>query len=409
MSATPGVYRNAIWANSAATGCNTIVTATWPFVAAAGLITLQQSAFLLTIGLTCSLLAVLPAGVVADRYHRGTILRFQATTTAVCVTACLAGIAANANTFVACTVMASTLGALSALSGPTVSGLLKELAPPARLAEARASLQVTTRTAQVIGAPLAGALCAVTWALSFLAVLIAAILQFAFAKRIPQASARPRPRSQGSSALQDFATGLSYMWRNRLLRAFALFASFGNLSSMLVLTLVNLALIHQETPVAVIGFVGGLAVAATIAGGLLAPTLLRRFTPWQLCLGSTLFSAATLLPLLWWPDVPLITLCLCLSRITQPAAAASVGGYVMHAVPDEFQGRVAAAITVIAIALQPLAPLVAESAVSTSIHATAIVVSIGALVVSAFSLTISHTFRDVGLPETWGEPHPQPH
>lgn len=40
-----------------------------------------------------------------------------------------------------------------------------------------------------------------------------------------------------------------------------------------------------------------------------------------------------------------------------------------------------------------------ENAVSNSIHTTAVVVSIGALAVSAFSLTICRSFRDVGLPE----------
>lgn len=397
--------RKVIGSNALAVGGSSLLLAAWPFVAAEGLITISQSGMLTALGMTATVLAVLPAGVVADRADRVSTLRVQACVQAAMIALALVFILAlHWPPLPVLAMIAVGCGLASSVVSPTVAGLIKQTTSPERLPEARASLQVATRSAQTVSAPLAGVLAALWWPLSMCGALLSMVVQVAVLSRVSRPASERGPQSgpvNSESVLKSLTNGIKFTVSSPMLRSFAAFASFGNFASVLVLVTVNLTLVERGTPVAAIGLIDGLAVCATVCGGLLSRFVLHRFTPWQLCLASTLWTLVALVPLIWQTPVWLLAGCLVLSRLPQPAAAASVGGYVMHTIPDQYQGRAAATISVVALCLQPLAPVVAAFAVTHHMFNASLLTTCLALMLSVFGLLVSPTFRQVGKPKSW--------
>jgi MFS family permease len=301
------------------------------------------------------LAAGLPAGSLADRYDRRTIVIATEAARAAVTAGVVMALAAGWLSLPLLLAAAALLGIGQAVKGAAGLLLMREVVAPEQLTRALTQDEVRMNGAALAGPAIGGALYgvhALAHALpfvftagSFLVALAAAALMAVVPGQARDARVQVRPADQpeDTDGSGSMLAGLRTLWDQPVLRAATMLIMFVNTIGAGLDLVIIVILRHQAVPPDMIG----VALGAGAAGGLVGAPLvgiLHRLRPGVLMLGMCLLDVLILALLAvpfgpWW-----VAGLLFIVMLGVPAIRVMVDILVIRQAPPEQRGRVVAAL-----------------------------------------------------------------
>ena len=319
-------------------------------------------AALLSVGM---LISGLPAGQLADRYDRRTIVIAAESGRALVTGVVAAGLIAGWLSLPILLAAAVMLGAGQSVAGAARMPLVRSVVAPEQLTTALVQEEVRQSGAQLAGPPLAGALYGIRalahsvpflfTAGSFVVALLSAILMKimpggAREDQRPLAAQEPSDQDRGKPAGDKdhggMLTGLRTIWRHPVLRAAMALLTLVNTVGAGVDLIIIVLLRHQHVQPGVIGLVLASAAVGSLAGAPLVK-MLHRLRPGVLLISEAALLVAGFFLLAlpfgpWW-----VAGILFVSMLAVPAMRVLLDVLVLRQAPDQERGRVVAAVMVL--------------------------------------------------------------
>ncbi|GIG66230.1 MFS transporter [Phytomonospora endophytica] len=352
------------------------------------------------------LLFTLPAGLIADRVNRRTIMIGSNLARAAIMGALALAAHAGHAGFAAIIGAAIASSLFAALFNPASAAAVKQLVPPAQLPDAMAQNQARMFGAELAGRPLGGWLLglgrAVPFVFDMLTFLIGAVALLFIRTPLNGRSAS----SSAKKAVPDvkgMTAGLRHLFGIPRLRLLVLWGmgvnfAFGAVHLMLIATWHRQGMANAG--------IGALAAAIAVGGllgALFTGRILRRVRPTPLIIGLA-FGAPPLIAAIGFVPgpVPIAVIC-CVITFFVPALNALVLTYVVAGTPDGLQGRVSSGAGFLVSALQPLSPLLFGTVFDTGGPAAAFALMGGVTLVAALA-TLSRHLRNLPRPDALAAP-----
>ncbi|MEQ0565426.1 MFS transporter [Amycolatopsis sp. NEAU-NG30] len=298
------------------------------------------------------LLLALPAGALADRHDRATLMWRAQAGQAVLAGAAAVLIACGALSLPVLVVAAFGLGAGDVVCGTAAQAILPELVPAPLLPRANGRQQaVTTVTGQFAGPPAGSLLFGVTAALPFGLDAVSFAVAAALVARLPK---KPRPAA-GRAGIRD---GLAWLWRHRLLRTLALLLGVNTFCGQLA----NATLVLLATQVLHVGARGyGLLLAGaalgSVLGGLVNTRVVARIGQRRALLTALAANAVAFTGIGLSPDAVLLGIFLAANGFVTTLWNIVTVGLRQQLVPPSLLGRVAGVYRMVGWGLIPLGTL----------------------------------------------------
>lgn len=347
-------------------------------------------------------LALLPAGVFADRLDRRRVLQAASGSGALLhLSLAVAGLLGWL-TFEHLLVVALFTGVGTAVFGPAEMSAVRTVVSEEELPTALSQNQARQHVGALLGAPLGGLLYGLGRAVPFCFDTVSYLVSFLAVSRLrtdlsPQCdAARPHRRPW-----QDLTAGLRYVAARPYFRAMMAFAATSNLMVNAVFFVATMRLVQQGVPALTIGIVSALAGAGGIIGAILAPTLIRRLRTGHLVLAVAWSWVPLTVPLLFWCSPALVGTLLFLGLLLNPAGNAGSQSYRMAITPADLQGRIGSATQFVGMSVMPLAGVLGGLLLD---HYGPIAATLALLVGCAGSAlvpTLARTVRTIPRPAEW--------
>ncbi|MCX4910615.1 MFS transporter [Streptomyces sp. NBC_00878] len=346
---------------------------------------LRQAGLVSTVLAIGVIAARLPAGVLADRYSRRSLLRAGNLTGAVVLAAFALLLLKDAVTLPVLLATAVLLGATGSTLAPAENVAVRSYVHPELRPKALGLIQIRAAVAMIAGPLAGGALLAVDahWVFAADAATYAAAVLCMTLLPAVGPHQEPAEEEERSSPVRAATEGIRFIWRQPFLRYAALNATVLNLVfNGLLIVIVSTAgaggsALDVGAQVAALG--GG-----ALVGSLLAAPVAQRLTPGTgigagtgvvaLCLvGFAVFREP-------WAALPLIAL----AAAAGPVITVVVSAAEMRITPPELQGRVHSGVGFLAQAIAPAGPALA----GLSVHALGLpaTLNIAAAVVLALAV-----------------------
>ena len=321
----------------------------------------------------------LPAGALSDRLDRRLTMIVCDVMRAVLLAALGVLIALQLASWPVVLVVSVVEGSASAIFNPAATAALPAIVADGQLEEAWAATEARTWGASLAGTALGGVLFGLGRAVPFLADAVSYAASFGTVSRI-RGRFRPEQTTGRKALWHEVTDGLRLVWQVPILRATVLTAPMVNFAFSGVLFTIILAMRQHGTSTAVIGLVQAAIMAGGLIGGLVAPRLQGRMSVRTITI--VMFVAETLLFSIAAPLIPspVVALPVALVPLLAPAGNAALFAVMLRSTPEEMRGRVTNTVSMVAMALAALAPLVAGLLVE---HAS------GPWAVGAFALTMA--------------------
>jgi MFS family permease len=307
----------------------------------------------------------LPAGQLADRYDRRTIVVAAESCRALVTGVVADGLIAGWLSLPVLLVAAVMLGAGQSVCGAARMPLVRSVVAPGQLTTALVQEEVRQSGAQLAGPPLAGALYAIRalahaapflfTAGSFLVALLTAVLM----KIMPGGAREDQPllaaqetrdeptgKPAGGKDSGGMLTGLRSIWSHPVLRAAMALLTLVNTVAAGVDLIIIVLLRDQHVQSGVIGLVLASAAVGSLAGAPLVKVL-HRLRPGVLLISEAALLVAGFFLLAlpfgpWWAAGILFV-----SMLAVPAMRVLLDVLVLRQAPDQERGRVVAAVMVL--------------------------------------------------------------
>ncbi len=302
-----------------------------------------QSGLVLGTIATAQLIAGLPAGALADRWDRKTIMLACEAAQAVAAASLVAAIWYGVVGVVHLVAVAAVIGVCAALFEPAEDASLPTIVPDEQLPSAVAMNSARSNLGHLSGTAAGGILFAVGRFVPFAADLLthlAALAALSFV-RLPR---RPPSREPAGHLGREIATGLAWVWGQRHIRVTAICAVVLNLFFSAFYLVVIVLARTRGVPSAEVGVMAAMLGAGGIAGALVAPVLRRRMSPYTSIAG--VFWALTLLtPLASLMDSGYLLGALFFAMaLLPPTANMTIITEQLLLTPDELRGRLSGVI-----------------------------------------------------------------
>ncbi len=314
-----------------------------------------QAGSIATVSLGTRLAFRLPAGLLVDRWNRRTVA--LATDLVRCVALGSVPLAASlgAVRFWQLIPVAAVEGLATALFGPAVSVLTRDVVSGPRLAEALGLDQAVMATTSLLGPALGGALFVVGHSLPFTVDAASYVVSAVLLWRV---TVRPA-RAETKQVSGGMTAGMRWLREHRELLHILLYASVINLVSAAIEVMVVLDLRTHGEPGGRIGLVLSCAGVGAVLGSFAAPRAVARLSVPTILLGIgggwTVVLLTFALDYSPWQTAALLTVLMVLS----PAAGVVVGHALFSRCPRELVGRVSAATSILLSGLAALGPILA--------------------------------------------------
>jgi MFS family permease len=314
-----------------------------------------QAGSIATVSLGTRLAFRLPAGLLVDRWNRRTVA--LATDLVRCVALGSVPLAASlgAVRFWQLILVAAVEGLATALFGPAVSVLTRDVVSGPRLAEALGLDQAVMATTSLLGPALGGALFVVGHSLPFTVDAASYVVSAVLLWRV---TVRPA-RAETKQVSGGMTAGMRWLREHRELLHILLYASVINLVSAAIEVMVVLDLRTHGEPGGRIGLVLSCAGIGAVLGSFAAPRAVARLSVPTILLGIgggwTVVLLAFGVDYSPWQTAALLTVLMVLS----PAAGVVVGHALFSRCPRELVGRVSAATSILLSGLAALGPIMA--------------------------------------------------
>jgi MFS family permease len=300
----------------------------------------------------------LPAGALSDRFDRRLTMIACDTVRAALLALLGILIAVNLASWPVVLVVSVIDGAAGGLFDPSAAAALPAIVADEQLVEAWAATEGRTWAASLAGPALGGLLFGLGRAVPFLADAFSYAISFGTVSRI-RGRFRPERATERKALWHEVADGLKIVWQIPLLRAMAVRAPLINFAFNGVLFTITVGLRQHGTSATAIGLVQAAIMVGGVLGAPVAPRLQGRLRPRTMSLTMTLAGtllfviAALLIP------SPLVALPVAMVVLLAPAANAGLFALMLRQAPEEMRGRVTSTVTMTAMSLATLAPLLA--------------------------------------------------
>jgi MFS family permease len=341
-----------LWAGQmfSETGFNTISIA-FPLLVLVLTGSAAASGLVLGASAAAQLVAGLPAGVVADRHNRRTVMLICEAVQTVGTAGLVVALALGHAQLWMVVVVAAVAGVGRSFFEPAERASLPQVVPAALVGEALAANAARGYLGQLSGTALGGLVFAFRRYAPFLldAVLHALCFVLLLFLRLPKREPRPvaEPGRVLAGWLGEMGHGLAWVWRQRLLRATAL-CLVGVNFFFTAFYVVIIVVCHQRgLPSGEIGVMGAMFGVGGLLGALAAPTLLRRISPYFSVLG-VLWALTVLTPVAVLIDnAYLMGVLLAAMAFLAPTANTSIGACQLLLTPDGMRGRLSSVLNVL--------------------------------------------------------------
>jgi MFS family permease len=300
----------------------------------------------------------LPAGALSDRFDRRLTMIACDTLRAALLAVLGILIAVHLASWPVVLVVSLIEGAAGGLFDPSAAAALPAIVADEQLVEAWAATEGRTWAASLAGPALGGLLFGLGRSVPFLADAVSYAASFGTVSRI-RGRFRPQQAPERKALWREVADGLRLAWQVPLLRAVMVRGPLVNFAFNGVLFTITVGLRQHGTSAPVIGLVVGAIMAGGVLGAPVAPLLQRHLSTYArslaMTLGGTLLFAvaAVVIP------SPLVALPVAIVVLLAPAGNAGLYAIMLRQVPEQMRGRVTSTVTMTAMALATLAPLLA--------------------------------------------------
>lgn len=353
-------------------------------------------AMMMSIG---KLVAIIPSGVIADYYDRRRTLMLFGTLdalAAVLLAVLLFTGRANLTWLMILGFIAAILGTIV---GITNNALLKNVVTTEQFPTAISLNQGREAAISIIGGPAGGALFALSSALPTaiysLTTLVRAVT-IQFIKTTGNTATR-----NNTNPLVMLTAGLKIVIKEPSLRSLMLIASLINFAGIAIFLTIILDLQERHTPPALIGSVFTVISLGALVGAPLAGYLMHKFATGKLIIAGFILESLSMTLLAVSPNILWVLGCLFLAVLALPTINGAVTGFLMGAVPSEFQGRVSSAAGFLSLALSPLASVTAGFMLADWGREAAILVNGLVFLIALVIAVINPGIRAIPLPENW--------
>ena len=373
------------------------------------------AAMLEALGLLGMVAMMLPAGVLADRYDRRTLMLAASATGALLYGSLAVAGSLGSLTVPHVAVVALLTGVAQSVFQPAQMAAIRTVVPTEDLPTAFSQNQARQHIASLLGGPLGGLVYAVrAWA-PFAVDMVSYCVSCLTLSRI-RTDLRPQPREGAPTRpVAQVKEGYRFIWHQRFLRTMMVWSATNNLVINACFFVVAMRMIRNGVQPAQIGLVSTFAGIGGILGALAAPYVIGRMPTGALTVVVGWMCVLPLLPLVFWSAPWAACASVFFLLLLNPAGNAGIGAYRAAITPDDLQGRVGSALNFVGLSTMPLAPVVGGLLLG-SLGGTA---AIGGLVtvtaVAAMIPTLSRTMRSVPRPADWprldrdaGQPATQP-
>lgn len=353
------------------------------------------------VGEAGSLLATLPAGVVADRVDRRRLLiGAGALASVLWAFAAVAGLAGVLTAWQLAVVLFGASVA-TAVFNPAEIGAIRSVIASEQLAPAMAAVQGRGAVATIVASPLGGVLYAVSHAVPFAATAVGhlAVVVCTWLVRAPLNGDRATARA--AHPIEQLKEGIRFVARLPVLRNSLWLIMLINLTVNGTLIGVNLQLVRTHTAPLLIGLLDTVAGAVMLLGSLLAGPLMKRFPSGRLAIVGLAVTAAAFLGMSAVHEYAGYLGFLAVAFVLIPTVNSGVGGYVAAIVPDALQGRVNSVSSLGYLAVAPLSPVLAGALLARLGIVPTLWIFSAALVVGVVGAAFVKEIRRIGTPDTW--------
>ena len=350
------------------------------------------------VGLAATLL---PAGVLADRIDRRSLLRAASALGALAYASLTLALVLGHAWPLHLAATALCGGVAAGLFGPAELAAVQAVVPREELSTALSLNQGRQHVAALVGGPLGGLLYGATRWLPFAADAASYLLSWVMLGRL-RADLSPPGRTQSRRPVRtELREGLAYVARHRLFRLLTVWSFLTNLSMNALFMVALLRMITGGVDPFRIGLVEAVAGGCGVLGALLAPRLIARVPTGRLTVAIAWSATPLAVPMAVWGHPIVVAAALGTVLLLNPAGNAGMQAYRAAVTPAELVGRTQAAMIFASALALPLAPALAGALVAALGGRDAVLLA-GALSAAVALLpTLSRMIRTIPRPEAW--------
>lgn len=366
--------------------------------------------------------ALLPAGVLADRCDRRRVMRAVSLGGVVLYASLVAAGLGSVLTIGHVLVVALLTGVGAGAFQPAETSAVRSVVATAELPTALAQQQARQHVASLVGGPVGGALYAAVRWLPFVANAASYLLCWLLLGRIradlsPAEPTEPTGEAAvvegvgaGQAAEQaaglasvrrEIASGLRFTWSRPFFRVLLIWSPLVNLSVNALFFVALLRLIRAGYPAVQIGLVETAVGLFGILGALAAPWIIDRVRTGTLTVLAAWSFVPLSIPLALWNHPLVMCAAVSLGLFVNPAGNAGVGSYRMAVTPPDLIGRVQSAMQFVSMVSMPLAPALAGVLLGLVGGAEAILALTVLTAGVALIPTLSVSVRSIPRPAQW--------
>ncbi|WP_310962038.1 MFS transporter [Nocardioides terrisoli] len=348
-------------------------------------------------------LALLPAGVLADRWHRLRLMRLSLLAGLLLQGSVVAAGLLGALTMPHLLVVALVSGLASGMFGPSESSAIRTVVATEELPTALSQQQARQHVAGLLGGPVGGALLGVARWAPFLADALTYAAGWLLLGRV-RADLSPEPRALGAGAgrpMRDLGDGIRYTWSRPFFRVLLIWSPLINLTVNALFFVALLRLVTAGFPAWQIGLVETAIGGCGILGALAAPRLIDRLPTGRLTVAVAWSFVPLSVPLALWNNPAVMALAASVGIFLNPAGNAGVGSYRMAVTPADLVGRVQSAMQFVSMVSMPLAPVLAGVLLAGFGGRDAVFALTALTALVALIPTLARSVRSIPRPAKW--------
>lgn len=348
--------------------------------------------------------ALLPGGVLADRYDRRRIMRIASGTGVLSYASLAAAGVAGALTTPHLLVVALLTGIGAGVFMPAEISAVRTVVPAEELPTALSQNQARLHVASLVSAPLGGVLFATTKWLPFAFDAVTFAVSWVLLGRLrTDLSPAPTRAEDGPRRrpLRELGEGVRFVWARPFFRVLMLWSALSNLVVNALFFAAVLRLIEGGFDAWHIGLVEAAAGLAGIIGAVAAPWLIEQTPTGRMTVVIAWSFLPLVVPMAMWNEPMVVAAALGLGMLLNPAGNAGISSYRIAITPPELVGRVQSTAQFASICAMPFAPLLA-GLLLTSIGGASTILALGAVTALVACIpTFSRSVRAVPKPAAW--------